>query len=303
MTAPNCKPSESFGQHPFITQMSRYLRLTSADINAIESILESPRIVSPKASIITEGYKSYKLNFVDAGIGISYKLLHDGRRQILGLVMPGDIIGLISGVQHHARFSVTSITEMCIRACPFDKFLRLCYLRPNWAMAIVWTMVERASTFVEHIVDTGRRSPEERLVHFLLEFYSRLKAIQIADNRTFELPLSQEVIADSLGLSTPHVNRILRRLRTDGLLTIDGRKVTLNNLEELLKLGSFQSPYLTAMSTLLGIETQEVRHAKEAPSLNTISRTFPTNWLSASTKPKERRCCSRWSRKRLYWQR
>lgn len=129
-------------------------------------------------------------------------------------------------------------------------------------MAIVWTMVERASTFVEHIVDTGRRSPEERLVHFLLEFYSRLKAIQIADNRTFELPLSQEVIADSLGLSTPHVNRILRRLRTDGLLTIDGHKVTLNNLEELLKLGSFQSPYLTAMSTLLGIETQEVRHAK-----------------------------------------
>ncbi len=263
MTAANRKPDEWFGQHRFITRMSRYLMLTSADINAIESILESPRIVSPKTSIITEGYKSHKLNFVDAGIGIQYKLLQDGRRQILGLVIPGDAIGMLFGLHDHARFSVMSITEMRICVCPLDAFLRLCYLRPNWAMAMMWATVERASTFVEHIIDAGRRSPVERLVHFLLEFYSRLKAVQMADNNIFELPLSQELIADALGLSAPHVNRILRRLRTDGLLTIDGHKITLTNLEELAMLGSFQPLHLTAMSTLLGIEVQEEWHAQK----------------------------------------
>ncbi len=123
-------------------------------------------------------------------------------------------------------------------------------------MAMTWATVKRASTFVEHIIDTGRRSPVERLVHFLLEFYSRLKAVQMADNNIFELPLSQELIADSLGLSAPHVNRILRRLRTDGLLSIDGHKITLTNLEELTMLGSFQPLHLTAMATLLDIETK-----------------------------------------------
>jgi CRP-like cAMP-binding protein len=105
-----------------------------------------------------------------------------------------------------------------------------------------------AVTCAEHVIDTGRRSPTERLAHFLSEMYTRLEMVGLAANQSFKLPLSQEVISDALGLSVPHLNRTLAKLHTEGSIALSNHRVTLTDPTALEILGNFQPPDLTAPS-------------------------------------------------------
>jgi CRP-like cAMP-binding protein len=105
-----------------------------------------------------------------------------------------------------------------------------------------------AVTCAEHVTDTGRRSPTERLAHFLSEMYTRLEMVGLAANQSFKLPLSQEVISDALGLSVPHLNRTLAKLHTEGSIALSNHRVTITDPTALEILGNFQPPDLTAPS-------------------------------------------------------
>jgi CRP-like cAMP-binding protein len=231
---------DSFKQHPWVVGLCRYVDLADADINAIQSILEEQRQIRKRADIVVQGYKYRKLCFINSGMAIRYKLLHNGKRQILGVLLPGDIIGFPASFYERANFSIAAITDMGIQGCSFEAFMQASCKRPLLAMALLWLAVEETATYADHIIDTGRRAPFERVAHFFLELHSRLKAVGHATTTTFELPLSQEEIGDVLGLSAPHINRVLRRLREDGLVTIDAHTVTLNDMEALQAMTQFE---------------------------------------------------------------
>jgi CRP-like cAMP-binding protein len=243
---------DSFKQHPWLVGLSRHVELADADIDAIRSILEGQRQIRKRADIVVQGCKYRKLCFVETGVAARYKLLHNGKRQILGVLLPGDIIGFPLSFYDRANFSVIAITNMSTQVCSFEAFMQACCQRPRLTMALLWLAAEETAIYAEHITDTGRRTPFERVAHFFLELHSRLKAVGNATSRTFELPLSQELIGDVLGLSASHVNRVLRRLRMEGLVTIDGHLVTLNDLEALLTLTSFESVTLAPNPVLKG---------------------------------------------------
>ena len=116
----------------------------------------------------------------------------------------------------------------------------LCYRRPKFALALSWLAVQEAITYAEHIIDIGRRTPIERLAHFLLEIHSRLAMVGRADANGFDLPFSQEVMSDALGLSVPHLNRMLAKLRTDGMLIVAERRVEFTDIKALELLAHFQ---------------------------------------------------------------
>src|SRR5205085_4814309 len=98
--------------------------------------------------------------------------------------------------------------------------------------------------YAEHLIDVGRRSAIERVAHFLLELLVRLQAIGLADERSYRMPLTQELIGDALGLSVPHVNRTLRQLREDGLVSLDEHIVAIHEIEALAALADFEKGYL-----------------------------------------------------------
>ena len=87
-----------------------------------------------------------------------------------------------------------------------------------------------AAIYGERIIDIGRRSAYERLAHLILELLTRLRAAGLAEERSYVLPLTQELIADVLGLSGPHVSRMLRLMREEGLVRIDGHRLTVTDL-------------------------------------------------------------------------
>ena len=231
--------------HPFVVRLNRYYPLTDADLKHLRRLVESDQVVEKRRDLVVDGYEYRKLCFVAEGYGARYKLLRNGKRQILNVIMPGDVIGLPGGFLERANYSVIALTEMRVHVCSIEDYVQLCYRRPQFGLALSWLAVHEAAFYAEHVVDTGRRTPPERLAHFLLELHSRLAMVGRAEPAAFELPFSQEVLGDSLGLSVPHLNRMMSQLRFEGLIAFTHRRVEFPDLEAIRIRAHFQPLNLT----------------------------------------------------------
>ncbi len=167
-------------------------------------------------------------------------MLRSGKRQILNVILPGDIVGLPSSFYERAVYAVTAITDLHMQVCSLDDFIQLAYERPQYGLALAWIAVQEATTYAEHIIDVGRRTPTERLAHFLLELHARLRTVGLAEKARFTLPFSQEVIADVLGLSVPHLNRMMQRLRAEKLIASTDHSIEFLDHKAMEALAQYQ---------------------------------------------------------------
>ncbi|WP_296346520.1 Crp/Fnr family transcriptional regulator [Reyranella sp.] len=232
--------------HPFVARLDRSIRLDGEDLAALEHLLGHRTVAKKAKDIIVEGYEYKALHVVEEGIAIRYKLLDSGKRQIVNVVLPGDIIGFPACFYEHAVFSVSAVDRMSLSHVPLDAFTALCLQRANIATALVWFAAREASIYAEHIIGAGRREPLPRLAHFLLEMLTRLQAVGLATETSFAMPLSQEGIGDVVGLSGPHVNRMLAELKGGGLIAVDGHEITVLDRAGLQRLGEFRPAYLAS---------------------------------------------------------
>lgn len=230
---------------PFVARLRRYIDLGPADIGDLRASLEGELKVEKRRDLVVDGYEFRKLCFVRDGFAARYKVLRNGKRQIVSILLPGDVVGLPGSFLDHATFSVIALTDMKLEVCSLDDFVALCYRRPKFGLALSWLGAHEASMYAEHIVDLGRRTSSERLAHFLLEIHSRLLIVGHAADIEFDLPISQEVMSDALGLSVPHLNRTLAKLRSEGMIAVTGRHVTLTDIRALQLLAHFQPAVLT----------------------------------------------------------
>jgi hypothetical protein len=139
--------------------------------------------------------------------------------------------------------SLTSDTQ--VSAVPLSLLLTLFERHRRLAAMLLWQFSCEAAMYAEHLIDLGRRSAVERVAHFLLELLIRLQAIGLAEARSYSLPLTQAVMGDLLGLSVAHVNRSLRQLRDEGLVSIDGRSVAIKDFEGLAAIADFEKSYIS----------------------------------------------------------
>jgi len=230
----------SLAEHPFVARLSRFMKLSPADLSSLELIVESERLVKKRKDLIVVGYEYRDLCFVKDGYAIRYKLLRSGKRQILNVILPGDIIGFPVSFFDRSIYSVVAVSDLTYTICPLDSYARLCHEQPQFGLALSWLAAHEAAIYAEHIVDLGRRTPIERLAHFLLEIHARLLAVGRAEKTSFDLPFSQEVIADVLGLSVPHLNRMMQQLRVEQLITSRSRLVEFTNMASLQTLAHYQ---------------------------------------------------------------
>jgi CRP-like cAMP-binding protein len=227
-------------QHPFVLRLQKHVNLSAADLDALDAIVDGEFTIRRRHDLIIDGYEYRKLSFVKDGYAVRYKLLRNGKRQILNVVLPGDIIGLPGSFYERATYSVMAISELRTHVCSLDAYVQLCYRRPQFGLALAWMAVQEAATYAEHVIDVGRRTPIERLSHFLLELHARLLAVGRADAARFTLPFSQEVMADVLGLSVPHLNRMMQRLRAEKLIANREHMVEFVDASAMQALAHFQ---------------------------------------------------------------
>jgi CRP-like cAMP-binding protein len=222
---------------PFATEAAALLDLRAAN-----------RMLRPGQEIVSEGRRCSTVFLITEGIAIRYRILHDGQRQILSFVLPGDFVGFTNCRFDSALYSIKTLTQAAISPIPLARLIALFDLHPRLAARLLWSLTGEAAILREHLVGLGRRSALKRVAHLLLELFFRLQQIGLADERSYRVPLTQETIGDALGLSIPYVNRVLRQLRDDGLVRIDAQRVVIEDLEELSILADFEHTYLKPLS-------------------------------------------------------
>src|SRR4051794_40277695 len=165
---------------PLIAKIERFTTLTAAEKTCLEDMQVEFARVRAGADIISAGHH-YRCFFVlNQGMAIRYKVLHDGRRQVLGLILPGDFIGFPGALFDTALYSIASLGPSV--ACPiaFTTMFELFRIHPKLAAALFWLVGHEAALFTEHLVGIGRQSAYERVAHLILELLLRLQIIGLA---------------------------------------------------------------------------------------------------------------------------
>ena len=231
--------------HPIVTRLTRAMKLNASDIASLAAIFERDLSFRKREDLIVHGSEFRNLCFVKDGYAIRYRLLRSGKRQILKLILPGDVIGFPVSFFDRSSCAVVAVSELTYAVCPFDAYIRLCYEQPQFGLVLSWLAAQEAATYADHIVNLGRRTPTERLAHLLLEIHARLQEVGLADEASFDLPFSQEVMADALGLSVPHLNRVIQQLRAEQLIASNARRIDLADMAGLQRLAQYEPIVLT----------------------------------------------------------
>lgn len=180
-----------------------------------------------------------------SGYAVRHKIVVGGARQILSVHMKGDIVDLQNSFLGVADHSVQVLTESEVAFIPRESIRKLAFERPNVGMAMWHDSLVDASIFREWIANVGRRDAYTRVAHLLCEFSLRLKIAGLGEQTDYELPMTQEQLADCTGLTAVHVNRTLKRLETENLITrSSSREITIGDWKKLAYAGDFDSTYL-----------------------------------------------------------
>jgi CRP-like cAMP-binding protein len=224
------------------------LPVVAAEAAGLLDLMAASRTLRPGQEIISEGKRCSAVFLITEGIAIRYRILRDGQRQILNFLLPGDFAGVTSCRFESALYSTKALTHATISPLPLAKLIENFGSHPRLAAKLLWSLSVGSAIVAEHLIAVGRRPAAARVAHLLLELFNRLQLAGLADKRSFRMPLTQEIIGDALGLSVPYVNRVLRDLRRDGLVTIKDQLVVIENMEELSAVADFDQVYLKPLS-------------------------------------------------------
>jgi CRP-like cAMP-binding protein len=178
------------------------------------------------------------------GIAIRHKLTGDGDRQIVNFHMKGDMCDLQNSLLKIADHNVQALTRMEVAFIPRDAIVELSFSHPEVGKALWLETLVEGSISREWIMNVGRRNAQQRIAHLLCEFAYRLEAVGLGSECNYELPMTQDQLADTTGLTSVHVNRSLKALDEAGLTKRSKKSVVIADLKKLAEFGDFRSTYL-----------------------------------------------------------
>lgn len=236
---------------PLARKLFSYVRLTGDEFEVVSDLHRRRRNFAVGMDMIYQGQIDQSAYVLASGWACSYKILPNGGRQIVDFQIPGDFLGLRSVLFRTSDHNVEPITPVQASEIKRRDLLDAFAQTPRLATAVLWAASRDEAMVVEHLIDLGRRSATERMAHFLLEMGARLRLVGMADRSGFACPLSQFLLADAMGLSAVHVNRVLRELREEGLLTFQKGRVTFDDYDALVEFSAFDRAYLDHEGPLL----------------------------------------------------
>jgi CRP-like cAMP-binding protein len=236
---------------PIARKLGAFVALSEPELAVLEVFHQRRRSFEPGVDLVRQGQLGQMAYILADGWVCSYKLLPSGTRQIVDFQVPGDFLGLRSVLFRTSDHNAEAMTKVEVSEVSPTDLIDTFAKTPRLATAVLWAASRDEAMVVEHLVDIGRRNALERAAHFLLELGARLKLVGLGTNEGYACPLNQYQLADALGLSAIHINRILRQLREEELLTFRGGQVIFDNFEELINLADFDTAYLDQEGPLL----------------------------------------------------
>jgi CRP-like cAMP-binding protein len=243
-------PSGSDTIAPFVTRLAMLARLTEAEKRALAEAAVRTVPVGADRDIVREGEATAECRVLLDGWSARYKLLPEGKRQIVAFGLPGDVLDLDAFVTGEpSDHAVAALCPCTVALVPHAVLHEIADAHPGIARALWRDTLLDAAVYREWVVNVGRRSADERIAHLLCEVFTCLDAVGLASRdeggaRSFAWPVTQAELGDATGLSTVHVNRTLQALRRDGLVATHAGAITLPDWRGLQDLAGFDAAYL-----------------------------------------------------------
>lgn len=241
--------------------------LCENDLEVLSSAVREVRRVRPRTVLIEEGDRPEHVHVVLDGFACRYKSLPDGNRQILAWLLPGEFCDLHVAILGNMDHTVATLSASTIGLIPQDQVEMIIDTSPALSRALWWAALVQEAVIREWLVGMGRRDAESRAAHLFCELHARLDAIGLVRDGAVDFPLTQGELADTLGLSAVHANRVVQGLRQQRLIAWKDRKIRFERLDALQDLAQFDPNYLHLKRRAVAPQRGQGQSSREAASM------------------------------------
>jgi len=228
----------------FLLRLMHAAELGDQEIQAVEELCRQPRDIGAKKYLSRDGDEMHSFPVVLSGWAARYQILRNGARQITRLLLPGDAFYFDSSPDGTAIEEVVTLSPCRIVNILHSDMLQAIDRLPAIGEAMRGYGCMENAVLSSWVVNIGRRDALERMAHLLCESHYRLALVGGLQGQQFHFPLTQDDLADVLGLTPVHINRKLQQLRQDGLITLRSKQLTIHDLRTLQQIAGFDSSYL-----------------------------------------------------------
>ena len=229
---------------PFVAKLEKCTKLSPADRAALFALPQSVRTFDAGSYLYREGDRPSHCFIIVSGFACAQKIVRNGSRQILDIMMRGDAVDPANALIGVANHGVQVLMRLQAAMVPLPAMSGLVAANPTvgraiWIQTLIHTSIQR-----EWTANVGRRDARSRIAHLLCEIGIRQEEAGVGPRDNYELPMTQEQLADATGLTAVHVNRVLGNLRAEGVIGGRNRHVHVPDWERLTSVGDFRTNYL-----------------------------------------------------------
>lgn len=218
--------------------------VSEEEVSYLEGLQANTLVLKRGADFMRDGGSISAAFIIRSGWAARYVLTAEGRRQILSIALPGDVMGLHVNFSRKATYSAMALSELELAVVEPMRILEISQKHPLIGSGLSWFTAREFAILGDQTMRLGRLSAHQRIAHFLAEIYFRLSFIGEVEDDTLYVPMRQADIADTLGLSIVHTNREIMRLRRDGLIETAGREIRIIDINRLCEVGNFDRSHL-----------------------------------------------------------
>jgi CRP-like cAMP-binding protein len=229
---------------PMLAKLKLWIELDEQDQAALLGLPYATKRLGAGQYIVRDGEVPTHSCLLLSGFAYRQKVTGEGGRQIMSIHMKGDVVDLQNSLLRRSDHNVQALTNIDVAFIPVQAVRTLAFDRPNVGKAMWYETLVDASIFREWTLNVGRRQARARTAHLLCEFAMRLEVAGLGTQLNYELPMTQEQLADALGLTPVHVNRTLKALEAEGLIERTRRSVIIRDWKALAAVGDFDPNYL-----------------------------------------------------------
>ena len=233
----------TFMKNLFVDKLSSLVPFEQLDLTALREATAKAQDFAANVDLVREGDRPDQIFVMLEGWAYRYKILPSGGRQIVGFMMPGDCSDLHIGVLAEMDHGIRTLTQARVTTIGRTEMDAMLDRHPRVAKAIYVSQLIDEGTMRAWITSMGRRSSIERVAHLVCELYLRAKDLGLAADK-FALPVSQAQLADAVGMTAVHLNRVVRELRSLGAMTLSRCRVEVTNPLTLAQIAGFDDNYL-----------------------------------------------------------
>jgi CRP-like cAMP-binding protein len=219
--------------------MQHFRAFTPEELKFVSGFKRGELVAETGATILAEGAHSAQLFTVLSGWAFRFKMLEDGRRQILNYVLPGDLVGLQGSVIGAMEHSVEALSPVVLCVFQRDGLTDLFKRQPGLSFDVTWLAAREERMLDEHLLSIGRRTATERAAYLVAFLHQRASTVGLSENKQLLIPISQQHVADTLGLSIVHTNKTLRKLAERKLIRWHDRACEVLDVEGLMEIAGW----------------------------------------------------------------